>query len=167
MFSLLPALLASALTAPPSAASITCADGPASCDPAWVAMGGPRPDRDEPRDYATPVEVECPSVGDSDMGECADEAPFDLWYRMSRFAEPDPGGVGAAPARRGPAAKAHASPSCGVPRDVGTPTAHDGPPIALFALPALPPTDGAPDFSPDARGPTARPVAPPERPPRA
>jgi hypothetical protein len=39
--------------------------------------------------------------------------------------------------------------------------------MALFAVPALPPADGALDFSTDARGPTARPIAPPERPPRA
>jgi len=101
MLSLLVTLLASApLPAAPSA-SITCADGPASCDSAWVVMGAPAADRDEPRDYATPAEVECPTpAGDADLGECADEGPFDLWYRMSRFAQPDPGGVGSAPARR-------------------------------------------------------------------
>ena len=102
MLSLLATLLASAsLPAAPSA-SVTCADGPASCDAAWVFMGAPDADRDEPRDYATPAEVECPTpaTGEAELGECADEGPFNLWYRMSRFAEPDPGGVGTAPARR-------------------------------------------------------------------
>ena len=167
MLSLLVTLLASApLPAAPSA-SITCADGPASCDSAWVVMGAPAADRDEPRDYATPAEVECPTpAGDADLGECADEGPFDLWYRMSRFAQPDPGGVGSAPARRSAAAKITGS-SYGAPHDVSPRTGPDAPQLALFALPALPPTGGTPDFSPDARGPTARPIAPPERPPRA
>ena len=105
MLSLLVTLLASApLPAAPSA-SITCADGPASCDSAWVVMGSPA-DSDEPRDYATPAEVECPTpAGDAELGECApDEGPqrpFDLWYRMSRFAQPDPGGVGSRSRRAG------------------------------------------------------------------
>ena len=91
MLSLLATLLVSApLMAAPSA-SVTCADGPASCDAAWVFMGAPDADRDEPRDYATPAEVECPTpaTGEDELGECAYEGPLDLWYRMSRFAEPE------------------------------------------------------------------------------
>ena len=167
MLSLLATLLVSAsLPAAPSA-SITCADGPASCDAAWVVMGAPAPaDRDEPRDYATPAEVECPTpAGKAELGECADEGPLDLWYRMSRFAEPDPGGVGTAPARRS-VTKITGS-SYGAPHDASSRPGPDAPQVALFALPALPPADGVPDFSSDARGPTARPIAPPERPPRA
>jgi hypothetical protein len=168
MLSLLATLLASAsLPAVPSA-SVTCADGPASCDAAWVFMAPPAVDGggDEPRDYATPAEVECPTpAGDAALGECADEGPFDLWYRMSRFAEPDPGGVGTAPARRSTTKIANAA--YGAPHDVPPRTAPDAPQMALFAVPALPPTDGAPEFSTDARGPAARPIAPPERPPRA
>ena len=105
MLSLLATLLASAsLPAAPSA-SITCADGPASCDSAWVVMGAPDAERDEPRDYATPAEVECPTpAGKAELGECADEGPEgpidSSGTRMSRFAQPDPGGVGTAPARR-------------------------------------------------------------------
>ena len=166
MLSLLATLLASAsLPAVPSA-SVTCADGPASCDAAWVFMAPPAADHDEPRDYATPAEVECPTpAGDAELGECANEGPFDLWYRMSRFAEPDPGGVGTAPARR--TATKIISSSYGAPHDATPRTAPDGPQLALFAVPALPPADGALDFSTDARGPAARPIAPPERPPRA
>jgi hypothetical protein len=166
MLSLLATLLASAsLPAVPSA-SVTCADGPASCDAAWVFMAPPAADRGEPRDYATPAEVECPtSSGSAELGECANEGPFDLWYRMSRFAEPDPGGVGTAPARR--SVTKIVSSSYGAPHDANPRTAPDAPQLALFAVPALPPTDGVPDFSTDARGPAARPIAPPERPPRA
>jgi hypothetical protein len=167
MLSLLATLLASApLIAAPSA-SVTCADGPASCDAAWVFMGAPDAGRDEPRDYATPAEVECPTpaTGEDALGECAYEGPLDLWYRMSRFAEPDPGAVGTAPARR--AVVKISGSSYGAPHDASQRTAPDAPQIALFAVPALAPIDGAPDFSPDARGPTARPIAPPERPPRA
>jgi hypothetical protein len=166
MLSLLATLLASAsLPAAPSA-SVTCADGPASCDAAWVFMAPPAVDPAEPRDYATPAEVECPTpAGDADLGECANDGPFDLWYRMSRFAEPDPGGVGTAPARR--SVIKISSSSYGAPHDANPRTAPDAPQLALFAVPALPPTDGALDFSTDARGPTARPIAPPERPPRA
>ena len=137
MLSLLATLLVSApLMAAPSA-SVTCADGPASCDAAWVFMGAPDADRDEPRDYATPAEVECPTpaTGEDALGECAYEGPLDLWYRMSRFAEPDPGAVGTAPARRS-AIKISGS-SYGVPHDASQRTAPDAPQMALFAVPAL------------------------------
>jgi hypothetical protein len=57
--------------------------------------------------------------------------------------------------------------SYGAPHDASQRTGPDAPQLALFAVPALAAADGTPDFSPDARGPTARPIAPPERPPRA
>ena len=41
-----------------------------------------------------------PATADVAFGECGEAAPLDLWYRMSRFAESDPGGVGGGPARR-------------------------------------------------------------------
>src|SRR3954471_17399882 len=70
-----------------------------------------------------------------EAGECGQVAPLDLWYRMSRFAEPDPGTAGAGPARR--AHTNHSAPSCdapGAPAPVSSPSI---PPAALFALPTL------------------------------
>ena len=82
--------------------------------------GPPAADRDEPRDYATPAEVECPTPRrQRRAGRVRRRRPARfLWYRMSRFAEPDPGGVGAAPARR-PATKITGS-SYGAPARAGS-----------------------------------------------
>ena len=129
-------------------------------------MGAPAADRDEPRDYATPAEVECPTpAGKAELGECANEGPSTCGTGCRASPRPDPGGVGTAPARR--SATRITGSSYGAPHDASSRPGPDAPQVALFALPALPPTDGVPDFSSDARGPTARPIAPPERPPRA
>jgi hypothetical protein len=108
-------------------------------------------------DPTPPVQVEA--------GECGQAAPVDLWYRMSRFAEPDPGSAGAGPARRAQAN--HTALSCsapGAPAPVSPPSV---PPAALFALPTLLPLHVPSHFDGDARDLPARAIAPPERPPRA
>lgn len=106
-----------------------------------------------------------PATADVAVGECGEAAPLDLWYRMSRIAENEPGGVGAGPARRLQANRALTSCEAPqVPAQVSTP---DVPPVALVALPTLLPVQGPTHFDGDARDLPARAIAPPERPPRA
>jgi hypothetical protein len=97
-------------------------------------------------------------------GACDEAAPVDLWYRMSRFADPDPGGAAADPTRR---ARTNRNASCDVPQGPAYLPAPDAPPAALFALPTLIPLEAPRDFSTGARDLPARALAPPERPPRA
>ena len=106
-----------------------------------------------------------PATADVAFGECGESAPLDLWYRMSLFAESDPGGVGAGPARR---LQANRSVTV-VRRTAGARAdlAPDLPPVALVALPTLLPLQGPRYFDGDARDLPARAIAPPERPPRA
>jgi len=106
-----------------------------------------------------------PATADVAVGECGEAAPLDLWYRMSRFAESDPGGVGAGPARRLQANRGVTS--CDAPQVPAQISAPDLPPVALVALPTLLPLQGARYFDGDARDLPARAIAPPERPPRA
>ncbi len=69
---------AAALAAMPSA-SVTCADGPASCDGSWAApvafTAGDESD-DGPHEYATPAEVDCPEPPQPPIvlasGECSE-----------------------------------------------------------------------------------------------
>jgi len=100
----------------------------------------------------------------AEFGECDEAAPLDLWYRMSRFADAEPGGLAAGPSRR---AQTHRSvSSCDappVPAQLSTPQA---PPGALFALPGLLPLHLPSHFDADARDLPARALAPPDRPPR-
>jgi len=109
-----------------------------------------------------------PATADVAFGECGEvvTAPEDLWYRMSRSAETDPGGIGAGPTRRLQANRGAAA-SCDarqIPAQIATP---DLPPAALVALPTLLPLQGPTHFDGDARDLPARAIAPPERPPRA
>jgi len=100
----------------------------------------------------------------AEVGECDVVAPLDLWYRMSRFADPEPSGVAAGPARR---AQANQGASCDAPNTPAQLSPPSVPPVALFALPTLLPLHVPSHFDADARDLPARALAPPERPPRA
>jgi hypothetical protein len=105
-----------------------------------------------------------PATADVAFGEC-EAAPLDLWYRMSRFAESDPGGVGAGPTRRLQANRSVTS--CDAPQVPAQISAPTMPPVALVALPTLMPLTSPRHFHGEARDLPARAIAPPERPPRA
>ena len=114
-----------------------------------------------------------PATADVAFGEC-EAAPLDLWYRMSRFAESEPGGVGAGSvgsvgsveqARRLQANRGITS--CDAPQVPAQISAPNLPPVALVALPTLLPLSSPMHVDGDARDLLARAIAPPERPPRA
>jgi hypothetical protein len=156
-------LLAMVLSQPamPSA-SVTCPDGPASCDGAWIATAeAPEP----PRDYATPVEVDCEAPADEAAAlasEC-DEVPLDFWYRVSRFPERETGSL--VPTRHTRGSRIGAA--CGVPPDRGQISAPQRlQPLALFALPSLMLSDAPADFRAETRWLPTGVLAPPDRPPR-
>jgi hypothetical protein len=107
-----------------------------------------------------------PATADVAFGEC-EAAPLDLWYRMSRFAESEPGGIGAGgvgPTRRLQANRAVTS--CDAPQVPAQMSTPNVPPAALVALPTLLPLSRPTHFDGDARDLPARAIAPPERPPR-
>jgi hypothetical protein len=103
----------------------------------------------------------------AEVGACDVVAPLDLWYRMSRFADADPSGVAAGPARRLLADWNVNVRSCDAPATPAQLSAPEAPPVALFALPTLLPVHIPSHFDADARDLPARALAPPERPPRA
>ncbi|HMF39094.1 MAG TPA: hypothetical protein VKQ32_00300 [Polyangia bacterium] len=105
-----------------------------------------------------------PPSADVAFGECGEVAPLDLWYRVSRFADADPGGVGAGPARR---SQANRVASCDAPQTPAQVPSPQAPPAALFALPTLLDIQIPLRFEADAHALPARALAPPERPPRA
>jgi hypothetical protein len=110
-----------------------------------------------------------PATADVAFGECGATTQVqveDLWYRMSLFAETDPGGIGAGPTRR-PQANRGAAASCDAPQIPAQISTPDLPPAALVALPTLLPLQGPTHFDGGARDLPARAIAPPERPPRA
>ena len=74
-----------------------------------------------------------PATADVGVGECEQVAPLDLWYRMSRFADVDPGSAAAAPARRPQANRGVAS--CDAPQAPAQLPSPQLPHVALFALP--------------------------------
>ena len=173
MLGLVLSLVVSAAPAMPSAA-VTCPDWPASCDGAAVGLGAGAPGSDGtnkddsgPRDYATPAEIDCPTPGDGPIasGEC-DEAPLDLWYRVSRSPDSEqPNGAIAPPAHR---ARAGRGVSCGTrPADPGHLAPPDVQPVALFALPGLAPAIDRNHFLAGAQPLPLRTLTPPDRPPRA
>jgi len=161
---------ATALAAVPSA-SVTCADGPASCDGAWAApvafADDAAPDDDGPAEYATPAEVDCPEPPQPApvlaSGECS-ESPAAFWYRVSRYPESELPSGRLAPSTR----RAHnaAAVTGGLP-DVGHFTKLTTQPIALVALPALFPALSRRLDHASAQALPARALAPPDRPPRA
>jgi hypothetical protein len=162
-------LVVSAASAMPSA-EVTCPDEPETCDGAAIAAAMParkETDDDGPRDYATPVEVDCPAPGDGPIasGEC-DAAPLDLWYRVSRLPDNErPNGSLAPSPRR---ARTGRGSSCGGgPLDPGHLTAPDVQPVALFALPGSAPAGARSLVFRDTQALPLRALAPPDRPPRA
>jgi hypothetical protein len=171
MFGVVLTLATFALPAMPSA-SVTCPGWPASCDGAWaIAADAPADSADDnPRDYATPAEIDCPTPpetlaqGAVASGECS-EPPLNLWYRVSRFpdGERPPGSL--APAPRG--ARGGRALTAGGANDVGHLTAAPHlQPIALFALPGLVPASVRNFADVSTREIPTRALAPPDRPPR-
>ncbi len=163
------AFAATALPAAPSA-SVTCADGPASCDSAWpsaLASDAQEADDEGPREYATPVEIDCPAPPQPPAvvasGECS-EPPLNLWYRVSRFPESElpAGRLAPASARR---ARGPTALNSRVP-DLGQISQRTVQPAALHALPALFPTASRRHGERRTQILPARALAPPDRPPR-
>lgn len=155
---------ATALFAVPSA-SVTCADGPASCDSAWAPA--PAAADEAPREYATPAQVDCPVPPPPPTllasGECS-EPPLNLWYRVSRSAESELPTGRLAPAAR----RAHPTRTvAGDLPDVGQLSKLTVQPMALPALPALFPTATRRVDDMRAQLLPLRTLAPPDRPPRA
>jgi hypothetical protein len=106
----------------------------------------------------------CPDPTPPAVEACDEAVPLDLWYRMSRFADPEPGSAAADPAA--PARADRGSPSCDAPQGPVYVPSPDAPPVALFQLATLLPPEFPSHFSADTRDLPARAVAPPERPPR-
>jgi hypothetical protein len=166
--------LALAVTAPPPmpSASVTCPSWPASCDGAWanVADAAPADARDDegPREYATPVEIDCPTPPEAPAtasGECS-EPPVDFWgYCVSRSADSELPAGSLAPAPRR-ARVAHGLSAGGAPHP-GHLSAPDVQPAALCALPGLAPADAHDRAAMTTQTIVARAIAPPDRPPRA
>jgi hypothetical protein len=166
-------LAASFVPATPSA-SITCPGWPASCDAAWGAIlvddSAQAPTNDDPRDYATPAEVDCPSPAEAPApssvatGECS-EPPLNLWYPVSRFPDSEQSTGSLVPAPRG--ARSNRAVSNSGARDLGHWSSPDLQPLALFALPGLAPTYARDHSDVSSRTVPARALAPPDRPPRA
>jgi hypothetical protein len=165
---------ATALAAAPSA-SVTCADGPASCDSAWAAQVAFAPDSgeddDAPPEYATPVEIDCPEPAQppafSASGECS-EAPtvaLNFWYRVSRDPQSELPAGRLAPSSSSRRAHAARTVTGGLP-DFGQITKLTVQPIALTALPALFPAASRRLEDTRAQALPARALAPPDRPPR-
>jgi len=98
------------------------------------------------------------------VGECDVAAPLDLWYRMSRSADADPGSVGAGSARRLKPTPGIAS--CDAPQTPAQWAPPQTAPVALFALPTLLAVQVRSHFDADAHALPARALAPPDRPPR-
>jgi hypothetical protein len=137
MLNLLATLVVSALPLPPGAVSACSAPAPASADVVGAGAG---------------------------FGECDVAAPLDLWYRMSRSADVDPGSVGTGSARR---LKPHPGiASCDAPQTPAQLSPPQTTPVALFALPTLLAVKAPPHFDADAHALPARAIAPPDRPPR-
>jgi hypothetical protein len=92
-------------------ASVTCPGWPASCDGAWGSWGTTPGDatadaavaNDSPREYATPVEVDCPTPPEPApvaTGECSEPPILNLWYRVSRSPDSEAPTGSLAPAPR-------------------------------------------------------------------
>jgi hypothetical protein len=168
MLGLVLSLVVSAASAMPSA-GVTCPDEPETCDGASVALAvSPSDATDDgsgPRDYATPVEIDCPAPGNGPIAtsEC-DGAPLDLWYRVSRSPDSETPNGSLAPARR---ARANHGSSCGSrPADPAQLTAPDVQPLALFAHHEAVATASRSPFRQDGLTLPSRTLTPPDRPPR-
>ena len=161
-------ILAMVLSQPamPSA-SVTCPDGPASCDGAWIVAGETAEAPPIPRDYATPAEIDCegPAAEVAALATECDEVSLDFWYRVSRLPDGETGSL--VPLRHGRGGRVHSA--CGAPPDRGQISASQPQvqPLALFALPGLMIIDAPADLRAETRRLPARVLAPPDRPPRA
>ncbi|HLK91905.1 MAG TPA: hypothetical protein VKZ18_18580 [Polyangia bacterium] len=173
-------VLALAVTSSPAmpSASVTCAGWPASCDGAWgdsdnsnttAAGADDAPaDADAPREYATPVEVDCPTPPEPApvaTGECSEPPILNLWYRVSRSpdSEAPTGSLAPAPRR---ARAVHLVSAGGAPDPGVHLSAPDFQPLALVALPGLVPAGDRDLHDVSTRAVPARALAPPDRPPR-
>jgi len=165
---------ATALAAAPSA-SVTCADGPASCDSAWaapVAFAADGDDDEAPAEYATPAEVDCPEPpqppAPTASGECSEAPAVALnlfWYRVSRYPESELPAGRLSPTSGSRRAHAGQTMTGGVP-DAGSIAKLTVQPMALTALPALFPAVSRRLEDTRAQALPARALAPPDRPPR-
>jgi hypothetical protein len=125
---------------------------------------------DGPREYATPVEVDCPTPPEPApvaTGECS-EPPLilNLWYRVSRSPDSEAPTGSLAPAPRRTRA-VHLVSAGGAPDAGGHLSAPDLQPLALVALPGLVAGTGRDMHDVSTRAIPARALAPPDRPPRA
>src|SRR5450432_3267632 len=162
-----------------------CAPGAGTCQPPGTAAA-------PPQDYATPVEVDCsasPGAGTAELagaqvagaqnrqdqpqdqsqdrfwGGCV-QPSFDFHYRVSRFpdSERPTGSLRPQRSRR----SVQVSPTCrGLPTDSLTVVCTSGPPIALYALPHLPPPIATRRWLAETGRSPTRIVEPLDRPPRA
>jgi hypothetical protein len=166
------------------------APGAPTCDPAGYPSGmgsceaSPRgaaamigtPDGERPR-YATQAEVDCrapvayiridPALLAGLVGEC-DGTPRDASYRASRDPDSERATNSLRPARRDRHPAVTLAACAGLPSEGGDTSSSPAPsqPMALFALPALPPASAARlDFE-RSTSPLTRQPRPLERPPR-
>jgi len=153
--------------------------GPTSCEASpragtMILLGDP--DSERPR-YATQAEVDCrapiadhrvdPTLLAGLVGEC-DGTPSDAWYRASRDPNSERATNSLRPARRDHRTTTATAACAGLPSEGGDASSGPSPsqPMALFALPALPPIASARFAAePSTSLPTRRP-RPLERPPR-
>lgn len=163
------------------------APGAPTCDPAGPTSceASPRPamigtgirEADQPR-YATQAEVDCrapiaqiridPTLLAGLVGEC-DGTPSDASYRASRDPDSERATNSLRPARRDRRPAGTLAACAGLPSEGGDASSAPAPsqPLALFALPALPPVSASRlDVESSTLLPTRQP-RPLERPPRA
>jgi hypothetical protein len=153
--------------------------GPTSCEasPRLAMIGTDARQDDRPR-YATQAEVDCrapiaqiridPALLAGLVGEC-DGTPRDASYRASRDPDSERATNSLRPARHDRRPAATLAACAGLPSEGGDASSAPAPsqPMALFALPALPPVMGSRlDVEASPSLPT-RQLRPLERPPRA
>jgi hypothetical protein len=152
-------------------ASVTCPGWPACCDGRWGTLADEAanaPADDDPREYATPVEVDCPTPPEAApvaTGECSEPPILNLWYRVSRSpdSEAPTGSLAAAPRRT---RAVHLVAAGGAPDPGAHLSSPQLQPLALVALPGLVPGAGRDLHDVSTRAIPARALAPPDRPPR-
>lgn len=176
-------LAALALATPPAAplvaggASVTCADAPATCEPASSAARVPAASTavdaeaqhdlpfGGPTEYATPAEVDCPTpAGEVASGECSAPTPLYRWYGVSRLSDGEQTTPSLRTAPRRPRVQAALS---SLPSDPARPELRAGQPIALQEPSTLFIAAGRADLPVCSLWLPARALAPPDRPPRS
>jgi hypothetical protein len=163
------------------------ASGGPICDPAGATsceaaprtammLGAPDPGSDGPR-YATQAVVDCrvpavhnpidPALLAGLVGEC-DGTPSDAWYRASRNPDSERATNSLRPARRDRRAASTLAACACLPSEGGDASSGPAPsqPMALFALPVLPPVSAARFDAERLTSPPTRQPRPLERPPR-